>query len=68
VGCNTHLHGSSTRNLSVQLSLPVTSKNDTSFLLSLMFSLQQNWRIRGQNRFGLEGNGVRGEGEGQGHW
>jgi hypothetical protein len=28
-----------------------------SFLFSLMFSLQQNWRTRGQNRFYLEGEG-----------
>jgi hypothetical protein len=35
-----------------------------SFLLSLMFSLQQNWRIRGQNRFYLEG-WERAEGEGR---
>jgi hypothetical protein len=32
------------------------------FLLSLMFSLQQNWR-RGQNRFCLEARQVSGEGE-----
>jgi hypothetical protein len=32
-----------------------------SFLLSLMSSLQQNWR-RGQNRFCLEVRGWRGEG------
>jgi hypothetical protein len=29
------------------------AKNATSFLISLLFSLQQNWR-RGQNRFCLE--------------
>jgi hypothetical protein len=32
-----------------------------SFLLSPMFSLQQNWRTRGQNRFCLEGGGQSGE-------
>jgi hypothetical protein len=48
------LHGSNPRNLSVLLSLPQTNKNAMSFLLSLMFSLQQNWRKRGQNRFFLE--------------
>jgi hypothetical protein len=32
-----------------------------SFLLSLIFSLQQNWRRR-QNRFCLEARGLRGEG------
>jgi hypothetical protein len=35
------------------LSLPQTSKNAMSFLLSLTFSLQQNQRIKGQNRFCL---------------
>jgi hypothetical protein len=35
------------------------------FLLSFMFSLQQNWR-RGQNRFCLEARGVRGIGRRQG--
>jgi hypothetical protein len=35
-----------------------------SFLLSLMFSLQQNWR-RGQNRFCLEARGVGKRGRGQ---
>jgi hypothetical protein len=33
------------------------AKNTMSFLLSLMFSLQQNWRTRGQNRFCLESRG-----------
>jgi hypothetical protein len=46
--CNTQVH---VRNLSVELSLSQTSKTAMSSLLSLMFSLQQNWRIRGQNRF-----------------
>jgi hypothetical protein len=36
-----------------------------SFLLSLMSSLQQNWR-RGENRFCLEVTGVRGRGEKEG--
>jgi hypothetical protein len=36
-----------------------------SFLLLLMFSLQQNWR-RGQNRFCLEVRGTWGEGKGSG--
>jgi hypothetical protein len=38
-----------------------------SFILSLMFSLQQNWR-RGQNRFCLEarGEGIKGWREGTG--
>jgi hypothetical protein len=33
---------------------PKLAKNSMSFLLSLMFSLQQNWRRKGQNRFCLE--------------
>jgi hypothetical protein len=37
----------------VLLSLSQTSKNAMPFLLSL-FSLQQNWRMRGQKRFSLE--------------
>jgi hypothetical protein len=56
VGCNTHVHGSNARNLSVQLSLSQTSKNTMFFLLSLVFSLQQNWR-GGQNSFCLEVRG-----------
>jgi hypothetical protein len=48
------LHGSNTRNLSVQPSSSQTSKNTMSFLLSLMFSLQQNQRTRGRNKFCLE--------------
>jgi hypothetical protein len=44
------VHGSNARNLSVQLSLSQTGKNTMPFLLSLMFSLQQNQRTRGQNR------------------
>jgi hypothetical protein len=39
-------------------------QNTMSFLLLLMFSLQQNWR-RGQNRFCLEAREVGGEGEGR---
>jgi hypothetical protein len=38
-----------------------------SFLLSLMFSLQQNWRRRGQNRICLEARGWGGEGGGGRH-
>jgi hypothetical protein len=41
------------------------AKNGMYFLLSLMFSLQQNWR-RGQNRFCLEASGVRERGSGWG--
>jgi uncharacterized protein YdaU (DUF1376 family) len=48
VGFSTQVHGSNSGNFSVSLSQ--TSKNDISFLLSLMFSLQQTWR-GGQNRF-----------------
>jgi hypothetical protein len=54
VGCNTHVHGSSARNLCVKLSLSQTSKNAMFFSLSLMFSLQQNRTTIGQNRFRVE--------------
>jgi endo-alpha-1,4-polygalactosaminidase (GH114 family) len=37
VGCNIQVHKSNTRNLSVQLSLSQTSKNDV-FLISYVFS------------------------------
>jgi hypothetical protein len=47
--------------LGISLSLSQTSKNDMSFSLSLMFSLQQNWR-RGKKGFCLEVRGVGGEG------
>jgi hypothetical protein len=33
------------------------AKNAMSFLLSLMFFLQQNWRTTGQNKFFPEGIG-----------
>jgi hypothetical protein len=46
VGWNTHVHGSNARNVFVELSLPQVSKNTVSFLLSFMFSLQQNRRTR----------------------
>jgi hypothetical protein len=36
--------------LGISVSLSQTSKNSMSFLLSPMFSLQQNWK-RGQKRF-----------------
>jgi hypothetical protein len=42
-----------------------TSKNTLSFLLLLVFTLQQNWR-KGQNRFCLEVRGVKGIGRGWG--
>jgi hypothetical protein len=58
------MHGSNARNLSVELSLSEVNKHAMSFLLSLMFSIQQNWR-RGQNRFCLE---VRGFGERRRVW
>jgi hypothetical protein len=38
------------------ISLSQTSKYDMSFLLSLLSSLQQNWR-RGQNRFSWKQGG-----------
>jgi hypothetical protein len=49
--------------LSAELSLSQTSKNAISFLLSLMFSLQQNWRRRGWNRVCPDAGGW-GRGEG----
>jgi hypothetical protein len=58
VGCNTQGYGSNARNLFVELFLSQTSKNAMFFLLSLMFSLQQNQRTRGQNRFCLKRGGV----------
>jgi hypothetical protein len=48
VGCDTLVHGSSARTLSVYLSLAQTSKNAESFLLSVMLSLQQNWIQEGR--------------------
>jgi hypothetical protein len=39
--------------MEAMLGISLYSKNATPFLLSLMFSLQQNWR-RGQNRFCLK--------------
>jgi hypothetical protein len=59
VGCNIQVHGSNNRNLSVYTSLTQASNNAVSFLLPLMFSLQQNWR-QGQNRFCLEARGLKG--------
>jgi hypothetical protein len=37
-GCNTQVHGSNAKNVSVQLSLSQTSKNAMSFFLVLVFS------------------------------
>jgi hypothetical protein len=62
VGCNTQVHGSNAMNFSVYISLSQTSKNTMSFLVSLIFSLQQNQRRRGQNRFSLEAGGWGGGG------
>jgi hypothetical protein len=50
------VHGSNVKNLSVYTSLSQISKNVKSFLLCLIFSLQQNWRS-GQNKFCLEMRG-----------
>jgi hypothetical protein len=52
---------SNARNLSVYLPLSQTSKKAMSFLLSLMFSLQQNQIRRGMNRFCMEAVGVVGK-------
>jgi hypothetical protein len=60
VGCNTLVYGSKARNLSGQLSLSQTSKNTMMPCLSyyvLHFSLQQNQRTGGRNRFCLEVGG-----------
>jgi hypothetical protein len=51
--------------LSVQLSLSQANKNAMSFLLSLLSSIQKNWR-REQNRFCLEVRGVGGKGRRRG--
>jgi hypothetical protein len=48
-----------TLGISLYISVSQTVKNAMSFLLSFMFTLQQNWR-RGQKRFCLEVRGVRG--------
>jgi hypothetical protein len=61
MGCNTHVHGNNTRNHSVQLPLSQTNKNTMFILLSLTFSLQQNRRTRGLNRFCLEAEGEGGD-------
>jgi hypothetical protein len=57
VGFNTQVHGNNIRNFSVQLSISQTSKSIMSFLLSPMFSLQQNQRI-GWNTFYKEVEGA----------
>jgi hypothetical protein len=38
VGCNTHVHGSNARNLSVELSLSQDSKNAVVLIISSVFS------------------------------
>jgi hypothetical protein len=48
------VHGSTARNLSIELPLSQTSKNTIPFF----FSLQQNRRTRGQNRFCPEAEGA----------
>jgi hypothetical protein len=57
------MHENNTRNLPVKLSLSQTSKNIMSVLLSFMFSLLQNWRTGGWNRFGVERAGIGGRRE-----
>jgi hypothetical protein len=37
--------------MEAMLGISQYSKNAMSFILSLMFPFQQNWRTRGQNRF-----------------
>jgi hypothetical protein len=55
------LRSSEEVSLSLCISLSQTSKNTAFLLLSFVFSLQQNWRTREQNRFdpkaGWEGGG-----------
>jgi hypothetical protein len=51
VGFSTQVHGSNARNLSFA-NLKLAKM--LSFLLSLIFSLQQNQRTRGLNKFFLE--------------
>jgi hypothetical protein len=63
VGCNIQVHGSNTKNLSVELSLCQTSKNIMSFLLSVMFSPQQNQIQEGIGVLPSSGRGV-----GRGRW
>jgi hypothetical protein len=48
VGFNAQAHGNNTRNLAVYLALSQASKNAMSFLLSLMFPLQQNREQEGR--------------------
>jgi hypothetical protein len=50
VGCNTHVHRHNTRNFPVHLSSSQTSKNA---VFSYMFFLQQNWRTRGLQLWGV---------------
>jgi hypothetical protein len=65
VGCNTHVHESITRNLSVYLPFSQSSKNAMSFLLSLrlLFNKIRNKReeqvLAGHRawRAGVEGGG-----------
>jgi hypothetical protein len=57
LGCNTQVHRSNARKLSVQLSSAQASKNLMSFLLTIMFSLQQNGTSRGRNKFCSEVGG-----------
>jgi hypothetical protein len=55
-----HMCMEGTLGISLHNYLSQTSKNVMSFLLFLIFSLQQNWRTRGWNRFcPEEGVGVR---------
>jgi hypothetical protein len=54
VGCNTHVHGSKAR-ISLHSYLYLKLANAMSFLLSLMFSLQQNWRQEDGTGTALEG-------------
>jgi hypothetical protein len=54
----THKHMEATLGISLYSHLYLKLAKMLSFLLSPMFSLQQNWRTRGQNWFCLEGEGA----------
>jgi hypothetical protein len=58
--CNTHVHGSNARNFSVQPSLPQSSKNAMSPLLSLMFFFNKITEQEGRTNSAGSGMG-RGE-------
>jgi hypothetical protein len=56
VGCNTHVHGSNARNLSVKLSLSQTSKNGLSYYFNV-FSLTNSENKRAEQVLPGSGQG-----------